>query len=163
MELAEMWMMDDLRTNIVASIEANTEGLDPAERIRFARRFSISGWIPQAISALVRREEPLSVVDMECLGYKGAAKVSQLREANRKIRAHDFYNNFHSQVWTAWVPKCLCAACKWAENTVAEPYQQPGTNLQFTRRSAPRPDYGAVLPKELVEEIEGIDLNSGVI
>jgi hypothetical protein len=163
LELVEMWMMDDLRTKIVASVEANTESLDPAERIRFARRFSISGWIPQAILALVRREQPLSAVDMECLGYKGAAKVSQLREANRKMRAHELHNTFHLEVYNAWVPKCSCAACKWAEKTVAEPYQQPGTNLQFARRPGAHPDYGAIPPKELVEEIEGIDLNSGMI
>jgi hypothetical protein len=75
-----MWMIDDLHTNIVASLEANTKGLDPAERVRFAHRFSIPGWIPQAISALVSRKKPLSTIEMECLGYAGAAEVSQLRE-----------------------------------------------------------------------------------
>jgi hypothetical protein len=162
MELVEMWMIDDLRTNIVASIEANTKGLDPAERIRFARRFSISGWIPHAIMVLVRRTQPLSAVDMECLGYAGAAKVSQLREANKENRAHDILDEFHSQVWDAWVWDCSCAACQWAQNTVAKPNPRGGLN-RFSRRPVARPDYGVIPNKELVKEIMDIDLDSGAI
>jgi hypothetical protein len=133
MELAEMWMIDDLCTNIVASIEANTEGLNPAERIRFARRFSIPGWIPQAILALVSREQPLSATDMECLGYADAAKVSQLREAKKEIQVHELHDKFHPQMWDAWVPTCPCAACKWAENMVAKPDPSAGARAEHAQ------------------------------
>jgi hypothetical protein len=100
-EIADMWMMDNLRTSIISTLTATAWSLDDIEKIRFARRFSVPKWITSAISPLVIRDTPLSAIEMERLGHSDAAWVAQLREKNRSEEVHQIRESECQRLWDA--------------------------------------------------------------
>jgi hypothetical protein len=126
MSLAVLWDMGDLRSAILARLSSSAGDLTPAEQVNFASKFSITGWIPDAVGRLVRRPDALSARDIETLGFDMAAKVWTLRERN----IGDFLHNARMTTWNQQLTQFntysspSCGTCENAQRWTA-PFHHP--------------------------------------
>jgi hypothetical protein len=153
MEIADMWMMDDLRTSIISSLTAIASSLDAVEKIRFARKFPVPTWITSAISTLVIRDAPLSAIEMERLGHSDAAWVAQLREKSRCEQIHRMRVSERVELWNAWKVGCECEACIYGKMVTADTSKPSAPRML----EVPRLKYD-ILTREIKKEIKDAEI-----
>jgi hypothetical protein len=120
MTLTTLWDMSELRSAIISKLSTEGGGLDTAQRINFALKFSITGWVPQAVSKLVCRSTRPSAQEMELLGFDMAAMVWSLREKNRAEAVHHTRTEVHNRLFdcsagdNSFLMSCSCSTCRYA-------------------------------------------------
>ncbi|KAJ8495034.1 hypothetical protein ONZ45_g13036 [Pleurotus djamor] len=72
--LSSIWDMDVIREDAIRSLEPLVT--DPAEKLGIAIDLDIKSWLLPALTALVRRDQPLSTGDLSHIGIENALKIA---------------------------------------------------------------------------------------
>jgi hypothetical protein len=114
LNLATMWEMDDLRSTVVSKLSATDPVRDAAQQIRLALKFSISGWIPNAVETLVCRSEIPSPQEVQAMGVDMAITIWSVRERNRSRIVDELRKHAHQRLWDAGDVNCGCVGCRYS-------------------------------------------------
>jgi hypothetical protein len=141
MTLITLWDMRTLSSAVLSQLSAPSGGdLNSVQRIHFALKFSIKGWIPSAVTQLVRRSDAPSASEIGVLGSDITAKIWSLREKNRsglldQKRAEVHQTLFRYGGGTSM--RCGCVTCQYAR-------QITGTNISC--KPIEEVDYSNLMP-----------------
>lgn len=76
-----MWGFLNITNMVVSRLERDIDwSKDVVSKILVARKFAISRWFPELYEDLVRRKEPLTLSEMNSLGFTFVAKITKIRE-----------------------------------------------------------------------------------
>lgn len=73
-----MWDFFEVRT--LAIEELSKVAMNPIPKISFARQYNIPKWLLAGYEDLVKRKEPISLDEVEQLGWDTAIQIYQIRE-----------------------------------------------------------------------------------
>ncbi|VDB95553.1 unnamed protein product [Peniophora sp. CBMAI 1063] len=80
LKLAKKWNLAGLRDKAVQQSDTQVQLKTPIEKILLARQYDVGKWLNEAYIALSSREEPLSVQEVEKVGWETTAKLMMVRE-----------------------------------------------------------------------------------
>ena len=80
LKLANMWQLEHIRTKALQNLRYNSVLKSAVEKVALAFRYDVQRWIVPGINELARRQEPISMKDVELLGLDVALKVAAVRE-----------------------------------------------------------------------------------
>lgn len=97
-----MWNFRDVKNLVVESLRWCDWDNDIVSKILVAQKYSIDDWLAPTYERLIRREEPLTLSEMESLGFTFVAKITKIREKRFKLSLERA------------LPKttCVCKTCK---------------------------------------------------
>jgi hypothetical protein len=105
LRLSSMWQMTSLRKIAINQMDELFTSSDASERLIIAEEFDVSEWILTALTQLICRGEPVSMVDAENIGIERALKVAACRE---RIR----YSLVSEGQTARYTAQCMCYQAK---------------------------------------------------
>ncbi|KAG6326600.1 hypothetical protein ID866_12489 [Astraeus odoratus] len=80
-KLARMWEMDEVCKKAIKMMPYSSVNKNAVEKVRLAFQYDIDEWLVPGLNELAKRPEPVSVKDVELLGWEIALKVVEVRES----------------------------------------------------------------------------------
>ena len=81
LKLANMWQLEHIRTRALQNLEYKRVRKSAVEKVVLAFQYDVKQWITPGLNELARRQEPISMEDVELLGLDVALKVAAVRES----------------------------------------------------------------------------------
>jgi len=79
LKLATMWEFGEIRKLAIRKMSQLT--IDTVEKIVMARDYHVVEWLVPAINSIARRDEPMTLQDVNRLGWDYVLKIAQVRES----------------------------------------------------------------------------------
>ncbi|KAG6325823.1 hypothetical protein ID866_13266, partial [Astraeus odoratus] len=89
-KLARMWEMDEVCKKAIKMVPYSSVNKNAVEKVGLAFQYDIDEWLVPGLNELAKRAEPVSMKDVELLGWEVALKVAEVRESLViSTKAHD--------------------------------------------------------------------------
>ena len=75
-----MWQFQHIGTKALQNLQYRSVQKSAVEKVALAFQYDVKQWIVPGLNELARRQEPISVKDVELLGLDVALKVAAVRE-----------------------------------------------------------------------------------
>jgi len=82
LKLSNMWQFQQVRTLALQKLPYRWVRKSAAEKVALAFQYDIEQWLIPGLNQLARRQEPISVEDVQLLGLDVALKVAAIRESH---------------------------------------------------------------------------------
>src|SRR5438309_2034676 len=76
-----MWEMWGVCKKAIKMMPYSSVDKDPVEKVGLAFQYDIHEWLLPGLNELAKRPEPISIKDVELLGWEVALKVAEVRES----------------------------------------------------------------------------------
>ncbi|KIM62352.1 hypothetical protein SCLCIDRAFT_25084 [Scleroderma citrinum Foug A] len=82
LKLSNMWQFQQVRTLALQKLPYKSVRKTAAEKVALAFQYDIEKWLLPGLNELARRQQPISVEDVQLLGLEVALKVAAVRESH---------------------------------------------------------------------------------